>query len=364
MSVMVTLAIIGIVGGAADGLRRAYNSYCNNSEAERLHDEGKRSYEEAVAAFQTQMENTKKSLETLGELKLNIWANDLNEFQRIFKDFKNVELKEVDYAKGLGINIQNVDEIKEIEISALNASEILGAGIASLTTGALAGVGAYAGAMGLAYASTGTAIATLHGVAATNATLAWFGGGALAAGGGGIALGTVVLGGIVVAPALFAAGFILERNSEANLAKAKEDYAKNIDKVKEVEFIVNFMREVELLSNEFIEFLKKYRERFQIALKSLRNIRDEELTKRSFIKNMLIKTGLASDKIDYKSLKMKPQEEIHITVLMAILLHELMKMPLLNNKQIGEGDNMEEKSEINLEAQKKLTEGKNFLENV
>ena len=47
-------------------------------------------------------------------------------------------------------------------------------------------------------ASTGTAISSLGGAAATKATLAWLGGGALAAGGFGIAGGVVVLGAIGV----------------------------------------------------------------------------------------------------------------------------------------------------------------------
>jgi hypothetical protein len=47
-----------------------------------------------------------------------------------------------------------------------------------------------------ATASTGTAIASLSGAAAANATLAMLGGGTLAAGGGGVAAGTAVLAGI------------------------------------------------------------------------------------------------------------------------------------------------------------------------
>ena len=43
-------------------------------------------------------------------------------------------------------------------------------------------------------ASTGAAISTLSGAAATNAVLAWIGGGAIAAGGGGVALGSTILG--------------------------------------------------------------------------------------------------------------------------------------------------------------------------
>ncbi len=42
-------------------------------------------------------------------------------------------------------------------------------------------------------ASTGTAISSLSGAAATNAATAWLGGGALAAGGGGMAAGAAVL---------------------------------------------------------------------------------------------------------------------------------------------------------------------------
>lgn len=48
-------------------------------------------------------------------------------------------------------------------------------------------------------ASTGTAISTLSGAAATKATLAWFGGGSLAAGGFGVAGGGIVLAGIGIA---------------------------------------------------------------------------------------------------------------------------------------------------------------------
>ena len=43
-------------------------------------------------------------------------------------------------------------------------------------------------------AGTGAAISSLSGVAATNAILAWIGGGTLAAGGGGMALGSTILG--------------------------------------------------------------------------------------------------------------------------------------------------------------------------
>ncbi|WP_404790590.1 hypothetical protein [Altericista sp. CCNU0014] len=85
-------------------------------------------------------------------------------------------------------------------------------GVAEIVGGAMAIGGASAGtvvsiasAIGAA-ASTGTAIGSLSGAAATNAAMAWLGGGAVAAGGGGMATGSAILatvstGGMVIAVA-------------------------------------------------------------------------------------------------------------------------------------------------------------------
>jgi hypothetical protein len=64
---------------------------------------------------------------------------------------------------------------------------------AGIGTGAAAAAGSSGAVQVAAHASTGTAMAVLHGAAASNAGWAWFGGGSLAAGGGGMALGHIVL---------------------------------------------------------------------------------------------------------------------------------------------------------------------------
>lgn len=78
----------------------------------------------------------------------------------------------------------------------------LNAGFGGLVGGSTA-LGAWGLVSLIGSASTGTAISSLSGVAATNATLAWFGGGSLATGGAGMAGGFWVLGGIVAAPIVF-----------------------------------------------------------------------------------------------------------------------------------------------------------------
>lgn len=86
----------------------------------------------------------------------------------------------------------------------------------------LAAKGATATAMGgaaaLGTASTGTAITTLSGAAAQNATLAWWGGGSLASGGLGMAGGAVALNGIGLAAGVVAfagAGYYFKQKDEA-----------------------------------------------------------------------------------------------------------------------------------------------------
>ena len=79
-------------------------------------------------------------------------------------------------------------------------------GLAGASAAVAAPQAALMGVSAFATASTGAAIANLSGAAATNATLAWLGGGSLAAGGGGMAAGSAVLGLIAAAPAAFIGG--------------------------------------------------------------------------------------------------------------------------------------------------------------
>lgn len=93
-------------------------------------------------------------------------------------------------------------------------------GVGSIAGGSLA-VGSWALVTALGSASTGAALSGLTGVAATNATLAWFGGGALAAGGAGMAGGAVVLGGLFAVPLVYFA-------AKGSHKKAKELEAEKI----------------------------------------------------------------------------------------------------------------------------------------
>lgn len=82
------------------------------------------------------------------------------------------------------------EEQKKLKQSAVGAGSGVAAGAAVASMGPTAAMWV---ATTFGTASTGTAISALSGAAATNAALAWLGGGALAAGGGGMAAGQALL---------------------------------------------------------------------------------------------------------------------------------------------------------------------------
>lgn len=88
-------------------------------------------------------------------------------------------------------------------------------------------------------ASTGTAISTLSGAAATNAALAWLGGGTLAAGGGGTAAGTALLAmagpiGWTIAGATLLSSILLFAKKKTKLNKQKNDEIESVKQNTEI----------------------------------------------------------------------------------------------------------------------------------
>lgn len=168
------------------------------------------------------------SLTQLGKEKVYILNSTTARFLDSFQQIKNVDFKE---SEGLEeLQKFHLDENTFTEMQSLTkfAGFIAEGSIAGAAGGALAGFGAYSAAQALAVASTGTTISSLSGSAATNATLAFFGGGSIAAGGGGIAAGTVILGGLVAGPALMVMGLVTGGAAKKNLNKAHTNMAEAV----------------------------------------------------------------------------------------------------------------------------------------
>lgn len=147
---------------------------------------------------QAAINETNKKIEELGAYS-NGLCIALNEIQGLFDAIRNMPSEkklECENLKKIRLNWRQQAEKIENDYKTA-AVKNAGAGAAGVGAGvAVAALGPTA-AMGIAttfgVASTGTAISALSGAAATNAALAWLGGGALAAGGGGMAAGNAFL---------------------------------------------------------------------------------------------------------------------------------------------------------------------------
>lgn len=168
------------------------------------------------------------ALTRLGAEKLSVLNGTLPAFLDVFTQIKNVDFRETE---GLDeLHRLHIDEQEFVELRGMAnfAGSIAGGAVAGTANGALAAFGAYGAAHAPAFASTGAAISALSGAAATNATLAFFGGGSLAAGGLGMAGGTVVLGGLVAGPALLIMGLVAGKAAQKGLEKAYTNRAEAV----------------------------------------------------------------------------------------------------------------------------------------
>lgn len=145
---------------------------------------------ENVLRFEACSEKLTESLENLGRQRMIVTKN-FNVFINAFEKIKN-RPKFVD-RENSEFPIVEFDEIRNVSVE---AEVILGTVVGTAVGGALAAAaasGTTAAIIALGTASTGTRISALSGAALEKAVLAQLGGGAISAGGGGIALGKLIL---------------------------------------------------------------------------------------------------------------------------------------------------------------------------
>lgn len=178
----------------------------------------------AQAEAQAAINETNQIIEELGKHSSTLCA-ELNSIQELFDEIRNIPSDkriECERLKKIRLNWKQQAEKIESDYKAA-AVKNAGAGAAGVGAGvAVVALGPTA-AMGIAttfgVASTGTAISALSGAAATNAALAWLGGGALAAGGGGMAAGNAFLalagpvGWAIAGVALIASGLMFWKSA-------------------------------------------------------------------------------------------------------------------------------------------------------
>lgn len=270
----IPLLFIGIgLGTAALGIGKGVKASIDQKDANNTNAHAQSIVDDATQKAEKSRKNSSKAIEDLGRKKIWVLDNSVETFIHLFEQLHNVELgasSGMDELKKFRIDKQAFGELKQM--SAM-ASSIAGGLVGGAAAGALAAIGAYGGAMTLgACATTGTAIASLSGAAATNATLAFLGGGALSVGGLGMAGGTMVLGGLVAGPALAVMGFIIGAKASANKNAAYSNLVKAKEYAEEVKTVQVLCKAIRMRANMFERLLIKLDAVFEPLTDSLAQI--------------------------------------------------------------------------------------------
>lgn len=245
---------------AATGVVKGAGAISDINKAKEIGERAERRYKKRQEELDETKDETNACFEELGRLKVEIFKNQINHIIQILHSTNDKHVK----SELSGFNSTfDVAELKEMETMVQTSLELSTNFGSSAITGALAGLGAYGAVPLIATASTGTAISTLSGAAATNATLAWLGGGALSAGGFGMTGGMVALGGIVAGPALAVGGFMLASKAEEALTEAHAYDAKIDEAVTEMDLIAEGLKGLQDNAKEIKYTLLKMVEHFE-----------------------------------------------------------------------------------------------------
>lgn len=274
-------------------------------------------HQDNIHRFEAQNKMAVEAMDSLGKKELQILSS-FQKFSSLMERIQNrPEFKA--YQKGdVEIPEYNAEDLKSVSVG---AGVLLGGlgGAALGTAGGFAAAGAATSAvMALGTASTGTAIASLSGAAATNATLAALGGGAIAAGGGGIALGTTILGMTTLGAGILVGGIIF--NLTGSKLADKADKAK--EQMEKAEWEINQIR------NYLVE-LSQAAARFEDVLSAANRVYRRHLER---LGDLIVLSG----KTDWNLFTDAEKTMTENTVLLVSLLYQMCKVQLvLQSEQHG-----------------------------
>lgn len=269
-----------ILGGAAllmggYAIKKGLDAKDNFDRASRKNREAREIVNDAKEDLEIERRKAQESLERCAKIGEKICKTTLLDYQKHLQKL-NRSVTKPKSIRNLSIGSTNFKTFN-IQQASTKIGDIAAGSISALGTGAMAGFATFGTVSALGTASTGTAIASLSGAAATNATLAWLGGGSLAAGGMGVAAGTAILGGIVAAPVLLVGGLLMSNRAEAELEKAETNYQKALVLAEEIEMATSKTRAIRDLVELKIEVMTRLDKVFQKSMPRILSIHPKKM---------------------------------------------------------------------------------------
>ena len=298
-------AIAGVagVGTAAHGAKKMKDSNDTMKSTESQHRRN-------IEKFENHNKLTNEKMDELGKLELKV-LKGFEDFSNVIEKIQNRPKFEQYNKDGVSLPTYDKEELKTVSVG---AGVLLGGvgGAAAGTFGGFAAAGTTTSAvMALGTASTGTAIASLSGVAATNATLAALGGGAIAAGGGGMALGTTILGATTLGVGLLVGGIIFNVTGGKLSDKADEAYSQ--------------MKKAESSINKICRYLSELEKTAEDYTHSINIVRNKYLESYNYISYVVNKLH----KVDWNEFSEQDKLAVKNTVMLVGLLYKMCKLNLV-----------------------------------
>ncbi|WRD50983.1 glycine zipper family protein [Helicobacter pylori] len=245
------------LAAAGYGVKKGIDALDADCEADKFIKKAESLKEESTKKVESVESDCRRAFARFGDKKLHVLShtvsNFLDHFHRLNRSRIIIE----------GINMQDiqgqVSDARKItnQYREVDFFDVSGAVAGSAIGGVLAAYGAYAGVGMLASTAGGVAIAELSGAAATNATLAWLGGGALSVGGFGMVGCMAVLGGLVAGPALAILGALSADEMEKKRDDAKAYCSQVEAAVKKADVMIDNLQAVRKVVDLFTKQITK-----------------------------------------------------------------------------------------------------------
>jgi hypothetical protein len=296
-----------MVGGY--GVKKGVDARKNYKTASEINNDAQSRVSRAEQRLSRQRGATAAALTTLGEKKFGLYDGPLREFVLAFSQLKHVNFSSLDLGEALPTNAPHPTDLSGVEFQAVDA---LKSALAGGAAGAGAGFMSFGAVGSLAAASTSTPIASLTGVAATNATLAWFGGGAISAGGYGMAVGTYVLGGIVAGPVLAVGGMVLDARARSAVEDAQANFSRAKKAVHQMGTARSVARAIQVRAEQVTHILERLGAMFVPMVRDLERI--------------------VQHQTDFRRLTRAEREHTYVAASFAKTLKNLMDTPLFDER--------------------------------
>ena len=252
---------------AVTGVFKTKSAYDKISGSKEKIAEAKDRHDRNVKKFKIDEDSAIKAMDRLGELEIKIMAS----FQE-YSDVMGIIYDRPVFEKGKSDNNEiPLFKSEDFKQASEGANTLLG-GIGSAAAGAFA---SYAASGAITATTAAFTASGLSGAAAANTVFATLGGGAIAAGGGGIELGSIALGYSTFGIGLLIGSYFFESNADKSVKNADEAFDNMLKAEEKISKCCNYLNDLKEYSERYEKALQKLFEKYRVELEKVKKIVDK-----------------------------------------------------------------------------------------